>query len=81
MGGREGCYGADWIPRAQCPDHAGHGSGVECGRARGGFEVDFTCNGGSLARVTLRSLNGTPTTLRHGLVSRPVQLAKGQALT
>ncbi len=50
-------------------------------RARGGFELDLTWNAGKLGHVTLRSLQGTPTTLRHGSVTRGVQLSKDQVLT
>ncbi|MDL2353805.1 MAG: glycoside hydrolase N-terminal domain-containing protein [Pseudomonadota bacterium] len=49
-------------------------------RARGGYEVDIAWKDGKLTAATLRSLLGTPGTLRYANATRAVTLGKGQSL-
>jgi len=41
-------------------------------RARGGFEIDLSWNGGRIERVTVRSLLGQPLRLRRAVSERIV---------
>jgi alpha-L-fucosidase 2 len=49
-------------------------------RARGGFEVDITWRDAKLVSADIRSLNGSPVTLRNGGVTRELKLRKGRAI-
>jgi alpha-L-fucosidase 2 len=49
-------------------------------RARGGFEIDEEWKEGKLVKATVRSLNGTRTTLRYGSALREVNLKRGQSV-
>jgi alpha-L-fucosidase 2 len=56
----------------------GHVTGL---RARGGFELDLSWNGGALDRVEVRSLLGQPLRLRRGDAERTVaRTTRGSAL-
>ncbi len=48
-------------------------------RARGGFEVDFSWKQGRLAHTTVRSVNGTRTTVRYAGKDFPIALAAGES--
>jgi len=48
-------------------------------RARGGFELDMQWKEGKLVNVTVLSLAGGSCRLRHGAVTRDLNLAKGQS--
>ena len=50
-------------------------------RARGGFEIDLTWNGGRLERATIRSLLGQPLRVRRGDTLRGFDTRRGATLT
>jgi alpha-L-fucosidase 2 len=50
-------------------------------RARGGFEVDLAWKDGKLTSATLRSQHGGRAALRHGTLTRQVDLAAGATMT
>jgi alpha-L-fucosidase 2 len=49
-------------------------------RARGGFELDVQWNDGKLTNVTVHSLVSGSCRLRHGEVTRDLNLTNGQSV-
>ena len=50
-------------------------------RARGGFDVDIAWNDGKLVSAAVRSIIGTPATLRYGDRTIPLALRPGESKT
>ena len=47
--------------------------------ARGAFEIDIEWKDGKLVECTIRSLNGTPCTVRYGSETKELKLKKGES--
>jgi len=56
---------------------SGHVSGL---RARGGFQVDITWDGGKLTSATIRSVTGHKATVRYGDRTTEIELKPGKAI-
>lgn len=50
-------------------------------RARGGFEVDVTWDGGKVKSAVIRSVTGRETVVRLGGKTVPLKLRPGQSVT